>query len=311
MSSSATTASGGAAASPIVIGDLLVDELVDEGPTGRRTVRYAGGAGLNVAVDLVALGGSALLVAEVADDAAGAHLRRVARARGVDLHCVGDPDATGWATSERVNGEPRYAFRGAVCDRTLRIDDDLDAHLGAERPVVVTTFPFDDAAQVDALLGWIIRRGHRLVLDPNPRPGLIRDHGEFVRGFLRLAAAAVVVKVGQDDLALLGLTATDEWWPSLHASGVIALVVTEGAAGLRMVPGSGPVTRIAVPAGARAVDTMGAGDAVTAVLAHTVARTLHPSPDDVAAALRDAVAFAADIVMAPGGHVDARPLPGW
>lgn len=292
----------------VVIGDLIVDELVDPTPDGRRSVTYPGGAGCNVAIDLVALGIPVILLAEVGDDPAGRELRRVVGERGVDLRPLGESRPTGWATSSRVDGEPTYTFTGSVCDRQFVVSPEIAEELGRGRLLVVTTFPFDDSDQVDNLLSLVAGGGHRLMVDPNPRPQLLRDPAAFCAGFLRVTAASVLVKLSQQDHATLGLPPIDEWCEELFTAGVEAMVLTRGAAGLGVNLAEGASVDAPIPPGPPAVDAMGAGDAVFAVVGAALAEASSVEEIDWARTIRRAVEFAGTIVSRSGGHAAARPL---
>ena len=292
----------------VVIGDLIVDELVEGTPDGQRSVAYPGGAGGNVAIDLVALGTPAILLAEVGDDPAGHRLRRIVRERGVDLRPLGTSRPTGWATSSRIDGEPTYTFTGSVCDRQFTVGPDIAAGLGRERLLVVTTFPFDDAGQVDDLLALASGGGHRLMVDPNPRPRLLRDPAGFRTGFLRVAAESVLVKLSEQDHAALDLPPVEPWCDGLFTAGAEAVVLTRGAAGIRVNLRDGTSIETPAPPGPPVLDTMGAGDAVLAVIAAAVADAHSPRATEWWDAAARAVDFASGIVAAPGGHADARPF---
>ena len=48
----------------------------------------------------------------------------------------------------------------------------------------MSCFPFDDVAQTLELAEAV--RGAAVVIDPNPRSGMLTDRAEFVRGFEQL-----------------------------------------------------------------------------------------------------------------------------
>jgi len=292
----------------VVIGDLIVDELVEETAAGRRSVAYPGGAGCNVAIDLVTLGTPAILLAEVGDDPAGHELRRIIRDRGVDLRPLGEPRPTGRATSSRVAGEPTYTFTGSVRDRRFTVSPEIAAGLGRGRLLAVTTFPFGDAGQVGGLLALIADGGHRLMVDPNPRPQLLGDPAAFRAGFLRMAAEARIVKLSEQDHSVLDLGPIDRWCDELFASGVEAVILTRGAAGVRVGLPDGAWIEMPGPPGPPVVDAMGAGDAVFAVIAAAEADATSPRDTEWRDTATRAVDFASGIVAAPGGHAGARPL---
>src|SRR5690606_6506186 len=103
-------------------------------------------------------------------------------------------------------------------------------HAVAHAPfVVVSCFPFDDPAEVDALAEAV--SAARVVVDPNPREGMLRDRAAFVRGFDRIARGAAAVKVGADDARLLHDGDLHALGRRLRAGGAEAVLLTEGAAG--------------------------------------------------------------------------------
>jgi LacI family transcriptional regulator len=97
-------------------------------------------------------------------------IRAYLRDYGVRL--VESPSAHGTsrAVSDRTDGEPRYEFNEAAKRRGIRFDDATRGALDEADLVVVSCFPFDDAAQYHALVDAIDRPRERLVVDGNPRP---------------------------------------------------------------------------------------------------------------------------------------------
>src|SRR6478752_756940 len=85
----------------VVIGDALIDELVDA--DGTRHI--VGGSALNVAVGLGILGVPATLVAMIGDDIDGALIRSHLDDHGVRLLPTLTPDGRGMAGSEAVAGD--------------------------------------------------------------------------------------------------------------------------------------------------------------------------------------------------------------
>src|SRR6218665_150926 len=126
----------------VVIGDALIDELVDD--SGTRHI--VGGSALNVAVGLTTLGVPATLVAMVGDDIDGALIRSHLDDHGVRLLPTLPPDGTGIARSERVDGEPHYSFSDSMVARALGFDDAQRAAIADAGVVPISGFPFDVAA---------------------------------------------------------------------------------------------------------------------------------------------------------------------
>jgi len=257
----------------VVIGDALIDELRDAG--GVR--EFVGGAALNVAVGLSRLGLPTTLIAMVGDDEAGEHIRSYLDDYGVDLLATPSPLGSARAVSTRAAGEPVYEFNDAAKARSVGFGEAEQAALAAAAVVVVSSWPFDDPAQTEALAAALADTPGLVVVDPNPRAGMLRDAAAFVEGFERVAAGADLVKVGDDDAALLYREGVDAVVERLRGLGTRAVLATSGAGGAGVSTYGIDIRRPISTAPAPIVDTMGAGDAV---LASAVASVLSRWPED-------------------------------
>jgi fructokinase len=258
----------------VVIGDALIDELRDD--TGVR--EFVGGAGLNVAVGLSRLGVPTTLIAMVGDDEPGSRIRTYLDDFGVELLATPGPHGTSRAVSTRsAGGEPQYVFNEAAWNRRIRFGDAERAALADAALVAVSCFPFDDAEQTAALADAVSSASVALAIDPNPREGMLHDRDDFVRGFERLAAGALLVKVGEDDAELLYGESLDLLRPRLLDLGVGAVLATYGAGGAAIDAGEVSVSRPIADLPGAIVDTMGGGDAV---LSTTVALLRDGMPRD-------------------------------
>lgn len=275
----------------VVVGDALIDEIRDE--DGARD--FVGGAGLNVAIGLAVLGLPTQLIAMVGDDADGAAIRSHLDRYGVGLVASPGPLGTSRAVSERINGEPHYEFNEAARHRRIVIDDAAQQAIDTASHVVISCFPFDDVEQRAEVLGAIRDRGSRLIVDPNPRAGMMRDLVEFRRGVASIAEACRLMKIGDDDASLLYGAEAGGAVTALLAAGTAAVLTTAGAtgAGLHRL-GHGPVTVPIAELPGPVVDTMGAGDAtLAAVVSRIVAADRAGTPVDWRAALDFAMRVAA------------------
>lgn len=258
----------------VVVGDALIDELRDD--HGVR--EFVGGAALNVAVGLSRLGVPATLVAMLGDDEAATRVRSYLDDFGVELIATPSLRGTARAVSTRTGGgEPTYEFNEAAQRRRIRFGEHERAAFADADLVAVSCFAFDDAEQTDELAAALAEAAASLAVDPNPRAGMMRDTAEFVRGFERLAAGAALVKVGEDDAALLYGDRLDALRARLVDLGARAVLATEGAAGATLEAGGVVVTRPVSNLPGRIVDTMGAGDAAFAA---TVAALVAGAPVD-------------------------------
>lgn len=294
----------------VVVGDALIDELRD--PTGSR--EFVGGAALNVAVGLSLLGERTTLVAMLGDDEPAARIRAFLDGFGVAL--VESPSALGTsrATSDRTDGgEPRYAFNEAAQHRRLSFDAPTRAVLADADLVVVSCVPFDDDEQVDALLGAIDDPERRLVVDGNPRSGMLRDRARFLANFERVAGRSLLVKAGDEDAALLADESLADFVQRLRAAAGArdgagddgrvgpAVLATAGREGAAVHHRDLDVRADIVHLPGPVVDTMGAGDATLAAIVHRIAQDGLPETAAAwTAALREAMTIAAATVRHEG-----------
>lgn len=255
----------------VVIGDALIDEIRDE--SGTR--EFVGGAALNVAVGTARLGVPATLVAMVGDDEPGERIRAFLADHGVELIATAAPHGTARAVSTRVDGEPRYVFNEAAWRRHIAFGEEARAALAAAPLVAVSCVALDAPGQLVDLDRALA--GVRFALDPNPRAGMMHDRARFVDGFSRLAERAALVKIGEDDAALLELGTVDELAAGLRADAVPVVLATRGAAGATLLTARDEITRPIVDLPGPIVDTMGAGDAMFATIVAALAAD--PSPD--------------------------------
>lgn len=258
----------------VVVGDALIDELRDE--DGVREL--VGGAALNVAVGLQQLGVSASLIAMVGDDPAGEQIRRYLARYGVELIDTVGALGTSRAVSTRDHGgEPVYEFNDAAQARRIHFTDRERAAIADAAAVVISCFPFDDQPQTAELAEALAESAAIVAIDPNPRGGMLHDRGEFIAGFEALAPDAALLKVGDDDAALLYGTSLDELRERLIALGTPVVVATRGADGATLdAEGrtvSAPISRLPGPV----IDTMGAGDATLSSLIAEFVQTGAPS----------------------------------
>lgn len=274
----------------VVIGDALIDEL--QGDKGVR--EFVGGAALNVAVGLSRLGVATTLIAMVGDDEAGAHIRAYLDDYGVELLASPSPLGSARAVSTRSpSGEPVYEFNDAAQARVVAFDDAQRAAISDAATVAVSSFPFDDATQTAALADALEDGEARLAIDPNPRSGMLRDRERFAQGFETLAAAAFLVKVGEDDAALLYGQPLDALRARLIERGVAAVLATQGSSGATIEAGEVVVTRPVSDLPGRIVDTMGAGDAAFAAAVASVLAGPPAGEQEWGAALERAMDVAA------------------
>ncbi|GAA3765732.1 carbohydrate kinase [Microbacterium kribbense] len=277
-----------------MIGDALIDELRE----GSSVTELVGGAALNVAVGLVRLGVPATLIAMVGDDEAGQHIRAYLRDYGVSLLATPSALGSSRAVSLRTGGEPVYEFNAAARARRVEFGAAERAAIEAAPMTVVSCFPFDDAAQARQLADAVGERP--LAIDPNPRSGMLADRTEFVHGFESLVPRCTLVKVGDDDAALLYSSALDALRVRLAEAGAQVVVATAGAAGAALQAGGDQITAPVAQLPGPVIDTMGGGDAVLAALVASIVQDAPASAPAWADALERALRIAAATVRFHG-----------
>lgn len=280
----------------VVIGDALIDEIHDDG--GVREL--VGGAALNVAVGLRRLGVSTTLIAMVGDDEAGAHIREYLADHDVRLVSSESPHGSSRAVVQRdANGEPTYVFNEAAQRRSIRYGEEARKALADADLAVISCFPFDVPAEVDAVADALA--GVRVAIDPNPRSGMLSDREEFVRGFERLVAGAAIVKVGADDAALLYDGDLDALRTRLRELGADAVLATAGKDGAMLETDAGTVTAPIADLPGPIVDTVGAGDATLSAVAEGLVGARPQAADEWQKLLDRAMDVAAATCRAEGG----------
>lgn len=285
----------------VVIGDALIDELRDE--HGAR--EFVGGAALNVAVGLQTLGVPTTLIAMVGDDAAGDQIREYLAHAGVELLATTGPFGTSRAISTRDHGgEPVYAFNEAAQARSIHFSGREREAMVDAAAVVISCFPFDDQPQTADLADALAESAAMIAIDPNPREGMLHDRTAFVLGFESFAPDAVLLKVSDDDAALLYDTSLDALRERLIGLGTPVVLATRGPDGATLdaerLAVSAPISELPGPI----IDTMGAGDATLASVVATLVGEGAPSTQSGwQAVLERAMDLAAATCRAEGGRL--------
>ena len=285
-----------------VVGDALIDELRDA--HGSR--EFVGGAALNVAVGLALLGETVTLVAMLGDDEAATRIRSYLR--DYDVRLVESPSAHGTsrAISDRTDGEPRYEFNEAAQQRGIRFDAATRAALDEADLVVVSCFPFDFAEQYGELVAAIARPEERVVVDGNPRSGMLADRAAFLANFEDFASRSLLAKVGDEDADLLLDDSLGAFVDRLRGtqggrSAPGAVLATAGRDGATVYDGDSAVHADIIALPGPIVDTMGAGDATLSAVVHHVAQHGVPQTTDAwTTALDEAMTIAAETVRHEG-----------
>lgn len=254
-----------------VFGEALIDDFITE--------QVVGGAPLNVACNLAALGAQALLITRIGMDKGGAQVRAQLERLGVPQGGVQlDPLlATGRAVVERSGGSHRFvilpdqaydAIDGAQAGAALAACDPGILYFGTLAQRGETS-----RATLQALLR---ATGATRFLDLNVREGHVSE-----RRVYESLHAADIVKVNEDELLqlLAWYTPAPPDWVDMGSAAVRtscaallrvfalqALVVTLGAEGAAYIGADGSFASApGVALQGQLADTVGAGDAFSSV----------------------------------------------
>lgn len=253
----------------VVCGEALVDMTPARVGEGEGYLPRPGGSPYNVAVALSRLDVPVAFLGRVSTDAFGRLLRQHLVGNGVDLRYLREgPELSTLAFVHLAGAEPEFTFYGeGAADRQLRPEDlpaafpqdVLAIHCGS---ISLALEPI--ASTLDGLMRR--ERKKRLIsLDPNVRPGLIRNREAYRERLEEWVASADLVKVSRADLSWLypqdPIDHTAERWRGMGPAFVVVTLGERGAQGF----GRHGVVRVpGIPV--RVVDTVGAGDAFTAGL---------------------------------------------
>lgn len=295
-------------------GEALIDMLPRQSTLGENAYApYAGGAIFNTAIALGRLGVPTGFFTGLSDDMLGDVLRETLTASGVDYSpCAISSRPTTVAFVKLVNGSATYAFydentagRMITIDDLPTLGDDVEAlHFGA-----ISLIPNPCGGTYEALLA----REHEkrvISLDPNIRPGFIKDKQAHHDRIMRMAAQADIIKFSDEDLEWFGMAgdhdALAQKWLDI---GPKLVVITKGAEG---AVGYTAAHKVAVPSEkVTVVDTIGAGDTFDAGVLASLRRDGLLTKAHVAglgaAAIHDALALAARVAAVTVSRAGANP----
>lgn len=298
----------------VCCGEALIDMLPrvsDKGETAFAP--YVGGAVFNTAIALGRLDVPVQFFTGISTDFYGDMLADALKASRVSLDAVKFSDRpTTLAFVRLVDSQATYLFYDEeTAGRMLTeadlpiIGDDVEAmHFSC-----ISLIPEPCGSTYEALM----RREHFsrvMMLDPNIRPGFIKDKEKHASRIRRMMAMADIVKLSDDDLEWFGETGSHDdvaqRWLQL---GPKVVVITGGAKGATGFTRTDKVTvqskRVQV------VDTVGAGDTFNAGLLTSFREQKLLTKDGLlslsAEALEEALSFAASTAAVTVSRAGANP----
>ena len=257
-----------------MLGERIVDFVPGDDPQSYRAV--AGGSPANVALGVRRLGGEPVLLGRAGDDGLAGLLDRAILDNGLSTAALlrrSGPSMLAVCT-RRDDGSVEYYFYYQGSPDLMWTAEDLTEALAAARASGAVAWHTGSLVSWlgpgvdDVLAAW--RAAHdagdlTLSYDPNARPGTVprAQMRERVESFVALSG---VVKVSDEDIAFLypGDDAADvcsRW----SEAGPSLVVLTRGPEGVAAWRGGRQVADVAGRS-VSVVDTVGAGDTVTAAL---------------------------------------------
>ena len=247
----------------ICCGEALIDMIERDTVDGLKGfVPHAGGAVFNTAIGLGRLGVPVGFFTGLSTDMFGPILEQTLAESHVDASfCARSARPTTLAFVKLVNGNASYSFVDeGTAGRMLSVDDmpqfgdDVEAlHFGA------ISLIFEPCGSTYEAL-FMREAGRRVLsLDPNIRPGFIRDADAHRARMNRMIPKADIVKVSDEDLDWLAMGDDPATLPKRWSeAGVSVVIITRGADGAEALTRNGHVS---VPGRkVEVVDTIGAGD---------------------------------------------------
>ena len=295
-------------------GEALIDMLPRETTLGEPAYApYAGGAVFNTAIALGRLGVETSFFTGLSDDMLGDVLRDALTASNVDHSpCAISSRPTTVAFVKLVNGSATYAFydentAGRMITRAdlPKLGDDCEAmHFGA---ISLIPDPCGDA--YEALMAREYSK-RVISLDPNIRPGFIKDKQAHMARIKRMAAQSDILKFSDEDLEWFGMGTNHASLAAFWLNhGAKLVIITKGADG---ADGYTQHFKVSAPSEkATVVDTVGAGDTFDAGVLASFKKSGVLTKADMASLsqgdVHDALAFGAKTAAITVSRAGANP----
>ncbi|SEK60220.1 fructokinase [Roseivivax marinus] len=244
-------------------GESLIDMLPRESAAGEPAFApYAGGAVFNTAIALGRLGVPAGYFGGLSTDLFGEQLAGVLAQSQVDAGFSARSDRpTTLAFVTLTDGQARYAFYDENTAGRMLTEADLPELDDTVAALFFGGISLVSEPAADTYAAFAAREAGRRVImvDPNIRPGFVRDAARYRARLDALLGVADVVKLSDEDMEWLGVAPE-----TLLARGTSLVCVTRGAEGVDAITAAGTTRVPARPA--MVIDTVGAGDTFNAGL---------------------------------------------
>ncbi|MBW6416613.1 carbohydrate kinase [Celeribacter sp. PS-C1] len=295
-------------------GEALIDMLPRTTTQGEDAYApYAGGAVFNTAIALGRLSADVGFFSGFSQDFFGDLLKSKLAESHVDttLAVTADRPCT-VAFVKLVDGHATYAFYDENTAGRMLTETDLPTLPGSVEAVFCggISLPVEPCGTAYEALFVQASPSCVTMMDPNIRPGFIRDEARYRARLEHMLTHADIVKLSDEDLIwLMGEGDIDAHIATLLDKGVKLVCLTMGADGVKGVTARG-ITHVASTR-VEVVDTVGAGDTFNAGLLAGLQRAGKLTKDAIAAldddALRAALALGAQAAAVTVSRAGANP----
>ncbi len=297
-------------------GEALIDMIPAATAAGADGfVPHSGGAVFNTAVALGRLGVRTGMLSGVSTDMFGRQLVDGLKASHVDVsHLILSERPTTLAFVRLLDGHATYDFYDEQSAGRMISAQDVPA-LSDEVSALYfggISLACEPGADAYASLLEQSAAGRAVMLDPNIRPGFIRNIERYRARLDRMLALSDIVKVSDEDLNWLisGPLSLREKTEKLLSKGPAVVILTRGGEGATGYLASGE--EVHVPAvKAEIVDTVGAGDTFNAGVLAKLSELGHlhkPALADLSAdVLAEALAHGARVAAVTVSRAGANP----
>ncbi|GAB4282188.1 MAG: carbohydrate kinase [Roseovarius sp.] len=257
-------------------GEALIDMIPAPTVTGQDGtgqegfVPHPGGAVFNTAIALGRLGVRAGLLTGLSTDMFGRLLAEALEASHVDASlAITCERPTTLAFLRLVDGHASYSFHDENSAGRMLRPEDMPALPGEVSALFFGGISLACEPCADAYAALLAREGaaRAVMIDPNIRPGFIRDIGRYRARLRQMLARADIVKVSDEDLNWIEPepVSLGEKVARLQQMGPAVVILTRGGEGASGYLADGAQVHVpAIPVEIR--DTVGAGDTFNAGL---------------------------------------------
>ncbi|WP_071673733.1 carbohydrate kinase family protein [Nioella nitratireducens] len=277
--------------------DMIPKPTVEGGQEG--FVPHSGGAVFNTAIALGRLGTQVGMVTGLSSDMFGQQLTSALQASHVDTSRVIRSDRpTTLAFVKLTDGHATYFFFDENTAGRLIAPDDLPSLSGDVSALFFggISLAVDPCADTYATL--LDREGasRAVMLDPNIRPGFIKDVDRYRARLAAMLAGTDIVKVSDEDLNWIfpGPESLADKLDQMRATGPKVVLLTRGGEGATGYLADGRAVAVAAPK-VQTVDTVGAGDTFNAGVLASLSEQGCLTKDGIAALTEPQIRAALDL----------------